>query len=266
MRTYLQIDDSVMKFDLHNFSVTDFNASGMLQIVSDDLYTVKGLLKAPKSIKVYNENTLVAEYDGTFETYDTISLEANIYVESLNSFQDILVVHMTKVNFMDRFEKIEEKVMGYVDVDKMDLEEYRDYIIGKIAEACRADIFAGTDVTLPDETVEFFTYKTEDQANILSMYMQVKLSDEEIYLPYHSHGNFTRMYSSAEIIAIYETMRENIVSKTTRANYIIHAARGAATKEDLAKISYDMDVDPNTETQVTEAVEEETSALNSINN
>ena len=60
MRTYLQIDDSVLKFDLHNFSVTDFNASGMLQIVSDDLYTVKELLKAPKSLKVYNENTLVA--------------------------------------------------------------------------------------------------------------------------------------------------------------------------------------------------------------
>ena len=30
MRTYLQIDDSVMKFDLHNFSVTDFNASGLM--------------------------------------------------------------------------------------------------------------------------------------------------------------------------------------------------------------------------------------------
>lgn len=266
MRTYLQIDNSAIKFDLYNFNAADFNTFGTLQIVSSDLFTIKELLKAPKSIKVYNENTLIAEYNNIFETYSGIALETDVYVESLNSFQDILVVNMTKHNFMERFTALENKVMGYVNTEDMSLQEYRNFVISKIAEACREDIFSGTDVELPGGNTEFFTYKTEDQANILSMYMQVKLSEEEIYLPYHSHGNYTRMYSSAEIIKIYETMRENIVSKTTRTNYIIHAARNAATKEELAKITYDMDIDPNTENQVTEAVQEETAALQNINN
>lgn len=102
--------------------------------------------------------------------------------------------------------------------DPVSVEEKRATKIVELSAACEAAINAGTTVPMPDQTQEVFTYSTADQANVSEMFMAC-LMGADGYL-YHENGGECRLYSKAEIVAIYGTLSMYKTGQLTYHNQI----------------------------------------------
>lgn len=130
----------------------------------------------------------------------------------------------------------------------MSVDEYRDYILSQISESAQEDIYAGDVITLSDGTSGKFTYKMEDQANltssiaIIDKLMAVQEDSSLIQLPYHSSGQSCQFYSPIDIITIYFTLFMRSVKIQTYTNAINVLIKQAATKEEITKFTYGMEL------------------------
>ena len=88
--------------------------------------------------------------------------------------------------------------------------------ITEIKESCESYIYAGTDVTLPNGTVEHFTYTLADQSNISEMFTAVMAGATEY--PYHADGEICKIYTKEQIVAIYGTLSLFKTEATTYHN------------------------------------------------
>lgn len=86
----------------------------------------------------------------------------------------------------------------------------------EISKSCEDYIYAGTDVTLPDNTVEHFTYTLADQSNISEMFTAIMAGATEY--PYHADGEICKIYTKEQIIAIYGTLSLFKTEATTYHN------------------------------------------------
>lgn len=130
----------------------------------------------------------------------------------------------------------------------MSVDEYRDYILSQISESAQEDIYAGDVIILSDGTSGKFTYKMEDQANltssiaIIDKLMAVQEDSSLIQLPYHSSGQSCQFYSPIDIITIYFTLFMRSVKIQTYTNAINVLIKQAATKEEITKFTYGMEL------------------------
>ena len=88
--------------------------------------------------------------------------------------------------------------------------------IDEIKKACEDYIYAGTDVTLPDGTIEHFTYTLADQSNISEMFTAVMAGATEY--PYHADGEICKIYTKEQIVTIYGTLSLFKTEATTYHN------------------------------------------------
>ena len=88
--------------------------------------------------------------------------------------------------------------------------------LAEISKSCEDYIYAGTDVTLPDNTVEHFTYTLADQSNISEMFTAIMAGATEY--PYHADGEICKIYTKEQIIAIYGTLSLFKTEATTYHN------------------------------------------------
>ena len=88
--------------------------------------------------------------------------------------------------------------------------------IAEIKKACEDYIYAGTDVTLPDDTTEHFTYTLADQSNISEMFTAVMAGATEY--PYHADGEICKIYTKEQIVTIYGTLSLFKTEATTYHN------------------------------------------------
>ena len=86
----------------------------------------------------------------------------------------------------------------------------------EISKSCEDYIYAGTDVTLPDNTVKHFTYTLADQSNISEMFTAIMAGATEY--PYHADGEICKIYTKEQIIAIYGTLSLFKTEATTYHN------------------------------------------------
>ena len=86
----------------------------------------------------------------------------------------------------------------------------------EIKQSCEDYIYAGTNVTLPDNTVEHFTYTLADQSNISEMFTAIMAGATEY--PYHADSEICKIYSKEDIIAIYGTLSLFKTEATTYHN------------------------------------------------
>lgn len=105
----------------------------------------------------------------------------------------------------------------------------------EINAACEAAIHAGIDVELSGGT-EHFSLTTNDQTNIGSMFDAVKMGAEK-YL-YHEDSGACRMYSAADITAIYIASKNHVTYCTTYCNALKQWAKQEPDKTILAGIHY----------------------------
>ena len=88
--------------------------------------------------------------------------------------------------------------------------------LAEISKSCEDYIYAGTDVTLPDNTTEHFTYTLADQSNISEMFTAIMAGATEY--PYHADGEICKIYSKEDIVTIYGTLSLFKTAATTYHN------------------------------------------------
>ena len=88
--------------------------------------------------------------------------------------------------------------------------------IAEIKKDCEDYIYAGTDVTLPDGTIEHFTYTLADQSNISEMFTAIMAGATEF--PYHADGEICKIYTKEQIVTIYGTLSLFKTEATTYHN------------------------------------------------
>ena len=101
--------------------------------------------------------------------------------------------------------------------------------LAEISKSCEDYIYAGTDVTLPDNTIKHFTYTLADQSNISEMFTAVMAGATEY--PYHADGEICKIYTKEQIVAIYGTLSLFKTEATTYHNSL-KAQINAMTNED----------------------------------
>ena len=102
------------------------------------------------------------------------------------------------------------------ELPKLDISIIKQSKLDEIKQACEDYICAGTDVTLPDNTVEHFTYTLADQSNISEMFTAIMAGATEY--PYHADGEICKIYTKEQIIAIYGTLSLFKTEATTYHN------------------------------------------------
>ena len=88
--------------------------------------------------------------------------------------------------------------------------------LAEISKSCEDYIYAGTDVTLPDNTTKHFTYTLADQSNISEMFTAIMAGATEY--PYHADGEICKIYTKEQIVAIYGTLSLFKTEATTYHN------------------------------------------------
>ena len=119
------------------------------------------------------------------------------------------------------------KVVDTIEVNQEALDAYKATLpnladsakaekIAEIKKDCEDYIYAGTDVTYADGSVEHFTYTLADQSNISEMFTAVMAGATEY--PYHADGEICKIYSKEQIVTIYGTLSLFKTEATTYHN------------------------------------------------
>ena len=117
-------------------------------------------------------------------------------------------------NFVSFFCK--ENGYNYELVSEYDLDSSKTNKLTEITKSCESYIYAGTNVTFPDNTTEHFTYTLADQSNISEMFTAIMAGATEY--PYHADGEICKIYTKEQIVTIYGTLSLFKTEATTYHN------------------------------------------------
>ena len=109
--------------------------------------------------------------------------------------------------------------------------------LSEISNACNAVIVNGVDIKFGEETVHF-NLSIEDQSNINNLFRVVELGGTEN--PYQADGGVCRIYTAAEIAAIYIAAQTLITTQTTYHNELKQYVQTLTSAEEVSAIQYGM--------------------------
>lgn len=109
--------------------------------------------------------------------------------------------------------------------------------LSEISNACNAVIVNGVDIKFGEENVHF-NLSTEDQSNINNLFHVVELGGTEF--PYQADGGVCRIYTAAEIAAIYIAAQTLITTQTTYHNELKQYVQTLTSAEEVSAIQYGM--------------------------
>lgn len=235
------------EYRLMDWTPQSFKSSPTLRLITSDYQSVKNDFTNIKQLEIYSGENLLA----TYSVFDTMASSASFnsqYYETENRFVDVIEISLIKNNISEQVDKLSKQINKVVDIEEMSVDEYRDYILSQISESAQEDIYAGDVITLSDGTSGKFTYKMEDQANltssiaIIDKLMAIQEDSSLIQLPYHSSDQSCQFYSPIDIITIYFTLFMRSVKIQTYTNAINVLIKQAATKEEITKFTYGMEL------------------------
>lgn len=109
--------------------------------------------------------------------------------------------------------------------------------LSEISNACDAVIVNGVDIKFGEETVHF-NLSIEDQSNINNLFRVVELGGTEF--PYQADGGVCRIYTAAEIAAIYIAAQTLITTQTTYHNELKQYVQTLTDVEEVSAVQYGM--------------------------
>ena len=109
--------------------------------------------------------------------------------------------------------------------------------MSEIYTACNAVIVNGVDIKFGEENVHF-NLSIEDQSNINNLFRVVELGGTEF--PYQADGGVCRIYTAAEIAAIYIAAQTLITTQTTYHNELKQYVQTLTSAEEVSAIQYGM--------------------------
>lgn len=108
--------------------------------------------------------------------------------------------------------------------------------LSELSSACNKAITAGTDVQLSDGSTARFSYSLEDQSNVSEMFNAVLMGATSY--PYHANGENCRMYSAADITAIYLALSSLKTGQTTYYNQLRQYVHTLETVPKINAVKY----------------------------
>ena len=109
--------------------------------------------------------------------------------------------------------------------------------LSEISNACNAVIVNGVNIKFGEETVHF-NLSIEDQSNINNLFRVVELGGTEF--PYQADGGVCRIYTAAEIAAIYIAAQTLITTQTTYHNELKQYVQTLTDVEEVSAVQYGM--------------------------
>ena len=268
MQIQVKVNDSKI-YDLCSWDAITFEQTQVLSLQTSDLQSVKEDFKDISKIDIYKDDELVATYT-VFNTYSNIVYLGEIFVQHENKFADALDVTLTKRNLVEQVEKLNEQLNPIIDIDAMDVEEYRDYMLQQVSKAGNKDICAGDYVQISLGR-QFFTYKYyDDQLTLLSIFcvcQEIKgmgIDMSLLSLPYHSPGNPCQLYPAFDLITIFGTLFLRSVKIQTYCNEINMLFSSASSKEEISGYVYGMELPEKSQATVDEIVKQATTIMLAI--
>lgn len=234
-------------YRLMDWSPFNFKANPSLKLITADYQSVKNDFSNIEELEIYAGENLLATYT-EFDTLSASSMFNSEFFEDENRFVDTIEITLVKSNLSERVDKLDKQINQVIDVDNMDLEDYRSYILSQVSKSAQEDVYAGDTITLSTGVSGKFSYKIEDQLNLTSsLYIIDKLlamSEDisQIQLPYHSSGQSCQFYSPVDIVTIYFTLFMRSIKIQTYANAINVLIRQATTKEEISECTYGMEL------------------------
>ena len=107
--------------------------------------------------------------------------------------------------------------------------------IRELSNDCHAAIYAGADAATSKGT-EHFSLTDNDQINLSNLMEQVKGGAAQV--PYHSDGQLCRMFTAAEMTAVYQAAVQYIAYNTTLCNHLLTWVRRCTAVADVNAITY----------------------------
>lgn len=173
-------------------------------------------------------NYNISEHDGELGTYYTYD-------------QD---VYTKEEYYLDRFTDLDNRLEGYVDIDSLDLDGAKAYMLNIVGEGCMSTIYEGIDVTLLNGEVEHFSLTPTDQLNIQSQ-LGALMTFGIKSVAYHADGKNCRIYDSIDFLRIALYSSKYILEQTTYCNHLNNYIRGLGTKEEVLSCFYGMPLPNN---------------------
>lgn len=134
---------------------------------------------------------------------------------------------------------IEDGDSGYtvagVAAIELTIEEIRENKLKLMSDSCGELIRKGIDVSLSDGE-KHFSLETTDQTNINGIFNAVTLG--AISYPYHADGEPCKMFSAADIVALYVEYKSFVTEQTTYCNALRQWIKRETDKAILSKIEY----------------------------
>ena len=109
--------------------------------------------------------------------------------------------------------------------------------LSEISNACNAVIVNGVDIKFGEENVHF-NLSIEDQSNINNLFRVVELGGTEFL--HQADGGVCRIYTAAEIAAIYIAAQTLITTQTTYHNELKQYVQTLTSAEEVSAIQYGM--------------------------
>ena len=128
----------------------------------------------------------------------------------------------------------------------------RDSKIKEMSSICRHTIEAGFDLELRGET-HHFSLDTQDQLNLISL---SAMAQTKQLIPYHADNEACIFYTNDEINEIVETATAYKIYHTTYYNALKTYINSLETIEEIAAITYGIDIPEEYKTDVLKLLEE----------
>lgn len=201
------------------------------------------------TITEYERRLIQSEYDQTENEYDE---KTDTYTEKIThvdaQYQDIpkyrtanlIIVKLAKPSIREEVENI-KSVVGIVNTNSMNVDEFRNYYKEQIGKQCTAAIENGLDIETSLGT-QHFSYTIEDQSNIKDLILTAELTDFALSLPYHADGELCTLYPAIDIFKIYMSLSANKTYHTTYCNVLNAMLKETKDVESIKKITYGMEI------------------------
>ena len=217
-----------------------FESDLALKVQSDDFAKIKNLFTDIDKIEILIDDEVVATYTA-YNTYSEIQYLGNVYVGGEDIFTPALRVILYKTDIAEQVKRLDEKVNPVINFDTMSPDEYRNYKLTQVNEACQEDIYAGDEIEI-DGTPRRFTFKLEDQMNLKNLFDIVSTFPDVQHLPYHVSAQSCEMFSRKDIITVYLTLLIRLTKITTYCNQLNMYIRSLYDKEKMKDITYGMEL------------------------
>lgn len=225
---------------LCDWNVQMFESNLALKIQSDDLVLIKKIFENISKIEIFIDEESVATYTA-YNTYSEIQYLGDVYVNGEDLFTPALRVVLYKTDIAEQVKRLDEKVNPVINFDMMSVDEYKEYKLTQVNEACQEDIYAGDEIEI-NGTPRKFTFKIEDQMNLKNLFDIVSTFPDIQNLPYHVSAQSCEMFNRKDIITVYLTLLIRLTKITTYCNQLNMYIRSIFDKDELEKITYGMEL------------------------